>query len=310
VFARLLKFSHRLREEEGSVIILVAVAMTALIGLAALSADVGHIYVERQRLVTIADAAALSGAQYLPYAADTARSAARSYLQKNGYDPALATVTVNEDHRKLNIDLQRTVSLSFARVLGINTYGVTGGVTAWTQNLSGYRGAAPLGVPRADWQVGQQVYLKLDAHTGSVSPGNYQALALGKSGASMYEQNLMTGYQNWIHVNDWVDTETGNMVGPTVRAINYRMSLDPNSTYTTATRQSARIVVVPVLESFDVNGSGQVHVVGFAVFYLEQVNNDSNNSATIIGRFLRFVAEGEGSGTAPDFGAYTTKLIR
>ncbi|MDB4897320.1 MAG: putative Flp pilus-assembly TadE/G-like [Firmicutes bacterium] len=305
VLRRLFKLS--LREERGSIIVLVALAMAVMIGLAALGTDVGHLYLERQRLVAIADAASLSGAQRLPYAPDTALADARTYLQKNGIDPLKADIQVAADQRHLSINLTKDVTLTFGRIFGTDLSRVDGGATAATTNLSGFLGAAPLGVPKADWQIGQQVNLKLGPGAGS--SGNYQALALGRRGAAAYEQNLQYGYDQWIRAGDWVETEPGNMVGPTVRAVQYRINQDPNATYDHVSRQSARLLVIPIVEDFNVNGRAQVHVVGFAVFFLEDASQSGGGKGEVVGRFLRVVTEGEGSQDAPDFGAYITKLV-
>ncbi len=297
------------RKEGGSVAILVVAAITAIMGLAALGTDVGRLYVERQRLMTVVDAAALSGAQKLPGDPAAAVAATQDYLQKNGIDPSTANITVSDDGREVHVEMARMVPLTFARVLGVSESQVSTRAVARTDNLSGYYGAAPLGVPEADWQIGQQISLKLAPQDGTVSPGNYQALALGRAGASSYENNLMYGYPAWLRAGDWVDTETGNMAGPTVRAVNYRIDQDPFATWDTATRQSPRLVVVPILESFTVKGKGQVHVVGFGTFFLEQAIDHGNDKGEIIGRFVRFYAGGEASPSVPDFGVYSTKLI-
>lgn len=298
----------RRENEKGAVAVIVAAAMVAVAGLAALGTDVGRLFVEKQRLSTISDAAALAGVTRLPADPAGAVAAAREYLRKNGLDPNQATVEVTSDQKRLRVATTRQVGMTFARVIGVRQSLVAAGATAATAPISGYFGAVPLGVPRADWQVGQQVYLKLDADSGTISPGNYQALALGKTGASSYEANLAHGYQSWIRVNDWVDTETGNMAGPTARAVRTRIGQDPNSTWQTATRQSPRLVVVPILEDFNVNGRGQVHVIGFGMFFLEDASS-SGNKAEIIGRFVRLFTEGEISETAPDFGLRAIKLV-
>lgn len=295
-------------EQEGSVIVLVAMMMTAIMGLAAIGTDVGRLFVERQRLSAVADAAALSGAQHLPESKDKALETARSILTKNNIDLNKSNITVTEDQRHVNVRLEKVVPMTFARVIGASSYIALGAATGYTSNISGFNGAAPLGVPRASWQIGEQVFLKMAPADGTVSPGNYQALALGKAGAAMYEQNVMSGYQEWIRLDQWVDTEPGNMAGPTVRGVNFRINQDPYSTYTSYNRQSPRLVVVPILENFDVNGQGQVHVIGFGMFFLEQASDEGNSRGTIAGRFVKFIAEGEGSLAAPDFGLRTTKL--
>lgn len=298
------------RDEEGSVVIMVAAGLTAIMGLAALGTDVGRIYIERQRLSVAADAAVLSGAQVLLRDPDGALANARQNLQKNGYDPNSSQVWLNDDRDQINVQIADRVGMTFARVVGFANVDVEATATAWSGYVSGFLGAVPLGVPQADWQIGQQVTLKLDADTGTIAPGNYMALALGRTGASMYEQNLMYGYNGWIRVDQWISTETGNMATPTVRGINYRINQDPYATWDTVTRQSPRLAIVPILRDYNVNGRGEVLVTGFAVFFIERAEDKGNDKGEITGRFLRLVTEGEASGSAPDFGLSVTKLIR
>lgn len=296
--------------ERGSVVVVIAAAMVAIAGLAALGTDVGRLFVERQRLSSAADAASLAGVTRLPADPGGAVSVVNTYLTRNGVDPALATVQVSADQKEISVALTRQVEMTFARVIGLRRSPVASGAAARIAPISGIFGAAPLGVPRADWNFGDRVRLKMDATTGPIAPGNYQALALGRTGASSYEANLMNGYQNWIRADEWVDTETGNMAGPTVRAVQYRINQDLYSTWETVNRLSPRLVKVPILENYEVNGRGQVHVIGFAMFFLEQAFDNGANRGEIVGRFMRMVSEGEANGAAPDLGLYAIKLVR
>lgn len=56
---------HRLGERRGSVMVLVAIMLTVLIGVAALAIDIGRMMVAKQRAQMVCDAAVLAGAQYL-----------------------------------------------------------------------------------------------------------------------------------------------------------------------------------------------------------------------------------------------------
>lgn len=293
---------ERLRsEEDGTVLVVVAAMMTALMGLAALVSDVGRMYVVRQRLTAIADAAALSGSQFLPDEPDTARTTAELYLSKNGVDPATATVSVSADHRQVSVAIGRAVSLTFARAIGQREAQVSGRAMAETGNLSAYYGAAPLGVPEADWRVGSVVTLKKGGGGGTT--GDYGALALGGKGASTYEDNLTNGYHGWIRVGDMVATEPGNMAGPTERACTSRVHDDPSGSYLSHNRTSKRLMVLPIISSVTPNGRGEVQVVGFAMFFV-----DSCNKGEVTGRFVKYVIEGESSVSGRDFGTRTTKL--
>ncbi|HWI65214.1 MAG TPA: Tad domain-containing protein [Symbiobacteriaceae bacterium] len=296
--------------ERGAVAVIVAAAMVAIAGLTALGTDVGRLFVEKQRLSSVADAAALAGVTKLPRDPGAAVSAVNSYLTKNQIDPAVATIQVSTDRRQISVALNRQVDMTFARVIGVRRSPVVAGAAARIAPISGMYGAVPLGVPRAAWNIGDKVYLKMDSTTGTVAPGNYQALALGKTGASSYEANLMNGYQSWIRLDEWVDTETGNMAGPTIRAVNWRITQDPYATWENAKRQSPRLVKVPILEDYNVNGRGQVHVIGFAMFFLENAFENGSNKGEIVGRFVNMISEGETNGTAPDLGLYAIKLVQ
>ena len=294
--------------ERGSVTIILVFSLTAILGLAALSVDVARLHLARQRVAAVADAAALSGAQFLPDDRVGAVAAVREYLGKNGVNPDAMVINVNEAQRTLTVTVEARVTYTFARVLGKNADFVRAGAVARIAPLSGSDRVVPLGVVQADWQLGDPVTLKAGSNVGHLSPGNYGALALGGSGANSYENNLQNGYTGWIRVGDWLRTEPGNMAEPTRRALQSRISQDPFVTFQTVRKQSPRIVIIPVLESFTVNGRGEVKCVGFGAFFLESVGDQGNDRGTVHGRFLRYVVTGEAGGDTPDFATYTIKL--
>ncbi|HWI65213.1 MAG TPA: Tad domain-containing protein [Symbiobacteriaceae bacterium] len=303
---------HRNRQsEQGAVTVVVAVAMVALIGLVALGTDVGRLYIAQERIATVADAAALSGAQFLPHDQDGALAAVQEYLTKNGIDPQSVTVRLNRAEQTLSVLVEDTVTFTFARIFGQSSGRVEASAVARVASVSGYNNVVPLGVVQADWKLGDPVILKASSGSGGhYSPGNYGALSLGGRGASTYEANLANGYTGWLRAGDLILTETGNMAGPTERALENRIAHDPDATYGTVHKLSPRIMVIPVLESFEVNGRGEVKVVGFGAFFLERVGGQGNDRGTVYGRFLRYVVTGESDGSSLDFAAYTIKLTQ
>ncbi|HYF94087.1 MAG TPA: pilus assembly protein TadG-related protein [Symbiobacteriaceae bacterium] len=301
------RFRHD--SEQGSVTVVVAAAMVAIIGLVALGTDVGRMYIAQERMATVADAAALSGAQFLPHDYDGAVAAVQTYLTRNGVDPQSVTFAVDEAASTLSVIVEDTVSYTFGRIFGRATGRVEASAVARVASVSGYNNVVPLGVVQADWTLGDPVVLKASPGGGGQnSPGNYGALSLGGRGASAYEENLAEGYTGWVRVGDLIPTEPGNMAGPTQRALQARLSANPDVTYGSVRKGSPRIMIVPVLESFDVNGRGEVRIVGFGAFFLESVGTHGNDRGTVYGRFLRYVVTGESGGNAADFAAYTIKL--
>jgi Flp pilus assembly protein TadG len=69
---------RKARGERGQVLVVVALALVALLGIAAFSIDVGYAYYAKRQLQSATDAAALAGAQDLPNAT-TALATATSY---------------------------------------------------------------------------------------------------------------------------------------------------------------------------------------------------------------------------------------
>lgn len=300
----------RLEAERGNVIVILAIALTALMGVVALGTDVGRLYLAKQKVAVIADAAALSGAQLLPYGTQQAVNTVQEYLRKNGVSAGDVTVSLSQTDHTVSVSIIGAVDFTFARIMGFTTGHVAATAVARTAPLTGYNAVVPLGVVQADWKLGDPVILKSAPNNGQLSPGNYGPLALGGTGASTYENNLQNGYTGWIRAGDWLRTETGNMEGPTQRAILARINLDPYATYQTVKKGSPRIAVVPILQSFETNGRGEVNCVGFGAFFLESVGDQGNDRGTVYGRFIRYVLTGESTGSGSDFATYTIKLTQ
>ena len=72
------------RSERGQSTVLTLVFLTVLLGMAALVLDVGSWYRTKRAAQSTADAAALAGAQALPYDTAGASNLAMQYANKNG----------------------------------------------------------------------------------------------------------------------------------------------------------------------------------------------------------------------------------
>lgn len=126
------------KEESGQALILVALMMAVLMGFAALVVDVGMMYSERTSLQAAADAAALAGAQDLPDQVKAVKSAV--YIAgKNGI---LASETDNNtpydsDSTKIEVRMERTLPLIFARFLGIDSAQISARAVAQNSKWAG-----------------------------------------------------------------------------------------------------------------------------------------------------------------------------
>lgn len=299
-----------LADEKGSAAIFLALFLTALIGTAALVTDVGLLYVTRMRLVNMADAAALAGAQEMPEDAAKARTVALEYLASNGIEESdTVEILTSSSNRTIQVKIKRKVHLLFAKVLGVHHSVVEASAKAKVGAPKGLTGVAPLGISNQTLQFGKLYSLKVGSPP-TLAAGFFGALTLGKPGASSYEHNLKYGYQGTLSVGDVVDTESGNMSGPTSNAISYRVDQDPTSTIYDFSRDSTRIILVPVYEPYQVENDVvyQVKIIGFASFLLDSSPGNGKDN-WVNGYFIRNVAVADTTFTENYYGLKVVKLV-
>ncbi|MGE5398024.1 MAG: pilus assembly protein TadG-related protein [Chitinophagales bacterium] len=293
---------NKINNDRGSTTVLVALLITAFMVCCALVIDVGLAYVQLAKLQKAVDAAALAGAQELPDTSD-ALDAANQYFAANGFNPSDMNVDFSNGATTINVTGDKTVNFYFARVIGFNSKILEATAEANLSTVGGASGVVPLGVEQQDFIYGDTYTLKEgggDGHTG-----NYGALALGGNGASVYLKNLKYGYSGMLKVGQSVNTEPGNMRGPTDSGAYYRIHQDPTATFDDVQTGSPRIVVLPVMETMDVNGRKPVTIVGFAVFFLERCGDGE-----ITGEFMQMGVSSSIPGSGPDFGAYNLRLTK
>lgn len=295
----------RIKNSRGSAAVILCLVVTALFGFTALAVDIGLSYVEKERLSNALDSAALAGAMDLPGNKVKAVQTADDYLSKNNVDPSEASITIGVDGKSIEIDGVKNVKHLFAPVIGISSSNVRASAKAIIGPIGSVAsGTRPFAVEKGDFVYGDEITLKEDAGSGYC--GNYGAVALGGTGASVYANNAIYGYSGTISAGQYVDTETGDMEGPTNTIQRY---LDTEqSTFDNFPRNSIRLWVLPLVDTLEVNGRSNVQVTGFAEFYVESVNN--NSGMQITGRFIQYVAKGTVDTTLSDTGLYGVKLIK
>ncbi|NLI94014.1 MAG: hypothetical protein GX434_17995 [Peptococcaceae bacterium] len=293
---------NQTNNDKGSIMILVALMMTVLLACCALAIDVSMAYVEKAKLQNAVDAASLAGAQELPNTT-SALTVANQYIVLNGFSPSDISVSFSNGNKTISVTGTKTFNYIFAKVIGFNTGTLSATAAAAVSPVGSVSGVVPLGVEEQTFVYGQTYTLKNGG--GSGYTGNYGALALGGTGASVFKNNLEDGYSGTLTVGQSVDTEPGNMKGPTDTGVSYRINKDPTATFSTVQKGSPRIVVVPVMDTMKVNGRKPVTIVGFAVFFIE-----SCSDGVITGDFMQMVVNNSTSGTGTDFGAYKLKLTK
>ncbi|TYP53770.1 pilus assembly protein TadG-related protein [Thermosediminibacter litoriperuensis] len=280
------------KDERGVAALLAAAVIAGILGMTAMTVDVGKMALERARLKNACDAAALAAARELP-SADAAERTAMEYLEYNGVSPEEASITVDTVGGRITVEARRRVSHSFGGVLGFESSEVSARSSAVFGAVSGMTGIVPFGIPDQQLEFGREYRLK-SAPPDDYSPGNYGALALEFRGAASYENNMKYGYQGMINVGDWVLTEPGNMSGPTEEGVNYRLSRCshyPKCTVDNYDPNCPMVMMVPVFDPDSLSsGRDQVKIVGFAAFLLKGVEG-SGNQNVVSGYFLRIVPQ-------------------
>lgn len=155
------KWSDRQRRNRsrrhGVTIVLVALAMTVLLGFCAMAVDYGFLTNNANQLQRACDAAALAGASYLKKtgndSTDTTNAAtAAVYVAfQNGVTITSANCTFLSDNTQIKVTASRNQAFMFGRALGMAGSAVTRAATAGVQGITGMTtggngNAVPLGI--------------------------------------------------------------------------------------------------------------------------------------------------------------------
>ncbi len=295
----------KLSSKRGASTIIHALIIAALIMMAAFVIDFGVGSVVDAQIQNAVDASALAGGLYLKESEEMARSKADEIALLNGLDPGEYEIIIDMDEMTVEVKAIKTFNTGLARVFNINSadaHASSKVKVAPAGRIGG--GIKPLAIEEQYLEYGQTLDLKLNAQDNI--NGNFGALSLGATGAAAYEDNLINGYDGSIAIGDVIDTNPGNMtsvINPVRNLIN-----SDSATFDNYTRESERIWIVPVVDSMDVNGASPVTVVGFALFFIEDVGKQSGQT-TLTGRFIEYTTLGSFDDGAGDFGLDAVSII-
>jgi len=307
---------NRYFSRKGQSIVMLSLALPALLGCVSLAVDIANLYFNWAKLRSAADAAVLAGAGYLPAYPDKAKSVAATYAQTNGVKSSeIVSTTVAEDNKSLSMTLSRTVPYSFARVLGLISAPVKVTAVAGVQSVNEATGIVPLGLDyRTPVTFDSLVTLhegKLAGGNWSTGPGNWDPLALGANGASVFGDNIMYGYTGSVTVGDSVLTETGEMKGPTKTSIQYRIDQGaanlPSGVFNNHELNDPRVILVPVVDFSNINGKSSIPVLGFAQLWLSSVSANGDITCYFIQQTAPDTTPSTGGN---NYGSYKAVLIQ
>jgi Flp pilus assembly protein TadG len=291
-----------------------AIALTVLMGMAALVLDVGLWMRSDRRLQQTADAAALAGAQMLPTDPAGAKSLALSYADQNGGNVLGANIVVSTTYTSndtISVDAAKNEPGIFSKVLGIDSAGIKASAKARTDSPQMARYVAPM-VVYCDHPLIQNCN---GGHTPTFNvnttldfdklgaPGAFGMLNLdggnGTPGASEEGDWILHGFDKYLPLGMYRSDP-----GAKFNSSNVSGALDA---------RVGTVLLFPVFKTLTGNGqNAQYDIIGWIGFYLTS-ETTHGNTATLEGHFTEFIAQGilaqSGSGAPNTFGVRSVQLI-
>lgn len=303
-----------LKNKSGNSAIIFLMLATMLIGMLAFVTDAGMMYLEKSRLQNAVDAIALAAMQDYSKGESAMRAQANHYAELNNISLGDLVVDISDNNKKITVITNKNVPMYFAKIFNITNAVLQAKASAKIGTIVATDGIRPFAVGQQTFIFGETYSLKKGA-TGGLT-GNYGALALGGTGAANYKNNLQYGYHGDLEIGDLVaigedmTTEPGNMAGPTYEAVRYILDQDTHTSHDLSKleKDCPRLIVIPVVDSLDVNGRSTVKIVGFATFFLEETTYEGGKTE-VIGKFIKTLGQGEINDIATDYGMLGVKLV-
>lgn len=178
--------------------------------------------------------------------------------------------------------------------------------------FAGPSDAVSVRVKTLEFDYGTQYQLKVEGGTGTT--GNFLALDFaqtslehslcgfpdtpvspGGHGASDYEDYIVGDPNLIVHLNDLVDTKTGDMTGPTRTGLSDRLAGVSLLTFAqweaAGEPETKQLLLVPITEKIeDQTGKSQLKIISFATFFIEEAPHSSKDP--VVGRFVEYTAPG------------------
>ncbi len=249
------------RAQRGISLVLIVIALTALILMSGLALDVSHMMLNKTRLQDTVDAAALSAASTLNLTSSTTQatasalaafglnaSAAGNQELGTSYSSGALTVTVQYSNTlppftpgSTPAQYVRVKATGFnmpawlVRVAGFTQLSVSASAVAGASpsvntacNLAPMlvcgTSPSPAGTIWGFQKNAPQVLKSAAPGSTALGPGNFQLVQLGGPGGNDVKTNMAGGYQACVVAgsSQAVQTQTGNLVGPTSQGLNTR----------------------------------------------------------------------------------------
>ena len=113
-----------------------------------------------------------------------------------------------------------------------------------------------------------------------LGPGNFGAVSIDGRGASTYRNCIINGCTTPLSIGSWIETEPGNMTGPSTQGTIDRIYNQPNNQFDTFSQLTQHVgsvyklidpdsqyIIIPMVSSFP-NGRKDIQIVGFLQFVI------------------------------------------
>ena len=304
------------RNRAGGTLVMVVVCLTALLAFAALSVDLGNVYTHRKYLQEGADAAAMAAVQDWAttkdntQTIDTGTTCAKLngmktneivsiipgvWASSNKTFTAGSTTFASNSVPAVRVIATRAVATPFWQAF---TFGSRRAMNPRVQSIaiagqaSAASGILPWAVCNLSTTPNRCDVITVKNGSDCSSPGNFSALNLNSSGghgggSSTYSDNIQFGYNGTVHIGDQFYPETGNMVGPTDKALKARINGAPpyNCTSTSPIPNNGRLAILPITTALPNGTSAQVTILGFYVVALSNPSGGGQVDATFLEAF-------------------------
>jgi hypothetical protein len=302
--------TRHLDNERGATLVFVAVALIALLSMVALAVDYGMLASARADAQRAADASALAGAStYMDALPDpvTAEERALDWAQRNqllgnAVQAAEVSVTVDDPESTVNVLVQRTFPLFFARIFGVETAPISAFASARVTTSGTSHCIKPFGIPQGaygDDDVGTDVLLWESGPQPS-SDGETEFLLVGTTespagvGRDVYHMLTDTDCEfSMVEVGDEIPVQpSNNSLGNVTTALRDietaygSLTWSPDGPYDGFNKadylDDPRVSIVPMYDesTYAPPGAGTVSVTGFLMVALVQrlVNGQLENT--------------------------------
>jgi len=308
----------RWKSERGQALVLTAVAMVMVCGMAALVLDVGNWFRDKRRLQGTADAAALAGAQALPDDPAGAKDQALNYANQNGGDVAGANIVITSVYQAndtIAVKAQRNDPGIFSRVIGTTSADITASAKARVGPPAQALAVAPMVV-----YCGHSLIQNCNNnHTPQFNvPTTMDYDPMGAPGAfGMLNLDGENGTIGSSTEADWISKGFDKYLGLGKYKSDPGAKFESNHVDDALDGRIGTVLLFPVFKTLTGTGqNAEYDIIGWIGFHLTSYEVHGH-SATLHGYFTQYIAQGilaqssPGSGGVPSslFGVKAIQLI-